>query len=61
MMDLQRTLQQIAINPTNFGGEKLTAEILEASKAAAQLQVQLKNAINVDTGTLDFTKLNQSM
>jgi hypothetical protein len=34
---------------------------LEASKAAAQLQVQLKNAINVDTGTLDFSKLNQSM
>jgi hypothetical protein len=34
---------------------------LEASKAAAQLQVQLKNATNVDTGTLDFSKLNQSM
>lgn len=61
MMDLQRTLQSIAINPTSFGGEKLTAEILEASKAAAQLSVQLKNATNVDTGTLDFSKLNQSM
>jgi hypothetical protein len=39
-------------------GEKLTADLVKASHAAAELKVHLKNATNVETGALDFSKLN---
>jgi hypothetical protein len=42
----------------NLGLEK---EISDASRAAAELSVHLKQAFNEKTGTLDFTKLNQSI
>ena len=45
----------ININDSNFEGLKA------ASLAAGELQVHLKNAINQDTGKLDFTKLNKSL
>ena len=43
---------------TNFS---LTPKIKEAVSAAMELQTHLKNATNVTTGTLDFSKLNQSI
>jgi hypothetical protein len=39
----------------------LTSEIEDATRAAAELSVHLKKATNVETGVLDFAKLNQSI
>jgi hypothetical protein len=36
----------------------LEEDIADASRAAAELSVHLKQAFNTKTGTLDFTKLN---
>ena len=47
---------QLQINDTN-----ITQKLREASLAAADLKVHLEKATNVDTGTLDFSKLSQSM
>lgn len=61
IQDLQKQLS----NLVNFAGQgkdfKITPEIENATKAAAQLQVQLKNATNVKTGQLDLGKFNESM
>lgn len=40
---------------------KLTKDIQEATRAAAQLKVQLDNATNPKTGNLDLTRFNESM
>ena len=40
---------------------QFTKEIQDATKAAAQLKVQLDNAINVKTGNLDLTKFSEQM
>ena len=62
IQSLQTQLKAItSLNPTTAFGGTLTKQIQEASMAATQLQVHLKNATNVNTGTLDFTKLNQSL
>ena len=59
---LQQQLQQLISNPgggkSNF---KLTDEIQQATRAAAELQVHLQNATNKNTGNLDFGKFNQSI
>jgi hypothetical protein len=39
----------------------IEGDIKKATRAAAELQVHLQKATNVDTGTLDFSKLNQSI
>jgi hypothetical protein len=39
----------------------MTEDILKASSAAAELKAHLQNATNVKTGTLDFSKLNESL
>ena len=61
LQDLQNQLSKLAL--TSGTGPKLgfTKEIQEATTAAAQLQVQLKNATNVNTGTLDLGKFAESM
>ena len=53
LQDLQNQLTKIINSPTSNRMD-LAKEIREASQAAAELQAHLKNATNVDTGTLDF-------
>ena len=59
--DLQNTLSKIASAPTSSLGNQLATDINKASVAAAELKTHLTNATNVQTGTLDFSKLNQSI
>ena len=47
-----------ALNTPDF---KFTKDLQEASRAAAQLKVQLDSAVNVNTGNLDLTKFSESM
>lgn len=60
IQDLQSQLAAIAKLPTNTS-LPLTKEIQEASLAAIELQQHLSNATNMSTGTLDFSKLSQSL
>jgi hypothetical protein len=39
----------------------MTSELREASIAASQLKQHIESAMNVNTGTLDFAKLNESL
>ena len=60
--DLQRQLQDISKLQIDFKGiNNLTNEINEASTAAMKLQANLQAALNPDTGTLDFSKFNNSI
>lgn len=61
LQDLQRQLTNIVNAPTSSFGTGLATDIQKATTAAAELKVHLQNATNVNTGTLDFTKLNQSI
>ena len=61
IQDLQNQLTKFLNQPMSGFGDALTKDIKEASKAAAELKVHLEKATNPNTGTLDFSKLNQSM
>lgn len=61
LQDLQNALNEVINQPATGVGNKISKEIQEASYAAAELKVHLERATNVDTGNLDFTKLNQSL
>ena len=62
LQDLQKTLNNLTKNTATSTPEfKFTKDIQEATEAAAQLSVQLKNATNVNTGNLDLTKFSESM
>ena len=62
VQDLQNQLTQLIQNSgKNTSQLGITSEIKEATMAVAQLKTHLQNATNVQTGTLDFTKLNQSI
>lgn len=61
LQDLQNALNKVINQPATGVGNKISKEIQEASYAAAELKVHLERATNVDTGNLDFTKLNQSL
>ena len=60
LQSLQQQLTAIANMPVNVG-ERLTPSIQQATNAAAELKVHLQNAMNVNTGTLDFGKFNNSI
>ncbi len=61
LQDLQRQLTQI-VNYSKFNNNsQMTENLQKASVAAAELKVHLSKAANVETGSLDFTKLNQSI
>lgn len=62
LQDLQNQLNNI-IKATSFDTQKLgiTGDLNEAARAAAELKVHIEGAMNAHTGTLDFTKLNQSI
>lgn len=59
LQDLQNQLNKLTLSSKTELG--ITKDIEDASRAAAELSVHLKNATNQQTGTLDFSKLNQSI
>ena len=61
LQDLQNQLSQVINMPATGFDNNMVTKINQASKAAAELKVHLQNATNVKTGSLDFTKLNQSI
>lgn len=61
LQDLQNALNKVISQPTSGLDKTLTSQIKQASNAAAELQAHLKQATNVQTGNLDFSKLNQSL
>ena len=62
IQQLQTSLTQIAAAGTvGIGGEKITAEMKQASAAAKELQMHLSKAMNTQTGTLDLNRLNNSL
>ena len=62
LQDLQNQLTKLTQMPVS-GNKNLgiTKEIQEASKAAAQLKVQLQDATNPNTGKLDLGKFTENM
>lgn len=61
LQDLQSQLNKLtSASALDFSGQ-WTKEMQEASVAAMELKTHLQNATNVQTGNLDFTKLNQSI
>ena len=62
LMELQKSLNTIISSPVKSDmTDIMKRDLEEASYAAAELSVHLKNATNQKTGSLDFTKLNQSI
>ena len=60
LQSLQSQLTSISKMPASLN-MPLTKQIQEASVAAMELKTHLTNATNVQTGSLDFSKLNQSI
>lgn len=62
IQELQNSLTQL-VNGTKTSGNKLgiTKDINDAIKAAAELKIHLQNAINTNTGNLDFSRLSESL
>ena len=60
VQNLQRQLTSLINQPVGLGWD-ITPQIQQATAAAAELKVHLQNATNVQTGTLDFGRLNQSL
>lgn len=59
---LQQSLNKIASGVGLKGlGNTISADLQKASKSATELQMHLQKAINVNTGTLNFTAFNQSI
>lgn len=62
LQDLQKQLTQLATTSTKgSSGLGVTKDLEKATKAAAELKVQLDKATNPKTGNLDFSKLNESL
>ena len=61
LQDLQNQLTKIINTPTAGLGQDLVEDINQASYAAAELKVHLEQAMNQHTGSLDFSKLSQSL
>ena len=61
MQELRNSLQSIMQAPINGMPDGLSDDLVQASRAAAELEVHLRNAVNTKTGTIDFSKFNQSL
>ena len=61
LQDLQNKLSQLSSTSANLKIGVNTGDIQKASQAAIELAAHLKQATNVDTGTLNFAKLNNSI
>ena len=61
LLDLQNSLTQLQNNSTKLNLGLNPAEIRQASNAIIDLQAHLKAATNINTGGLDFSKLDASL
>ena len=62
LQDLQNQLNKVINMPAaSLPTQEMEKNLKSATHAAAELKVHLENAMNPKTGTLDFTKLNQSI
>lgn len=61
LQSLQQNLQSLSMNSSNLKLGISSEEIQKASMAALELSAHLKQATNINTGTLDFTKLESSI
>ena len=61
LQQLQTTLQQLTANSANLKLGINLSEIQQASTAALQLAAHLKQATDVNTGTLNFTKFESQI
>ena len=61
LQSLQKELDSIMHLPTYTFGADMQDKLKTATNAAAELKIHLEQATNVKTGTLDFSKLNQSL
>lgn len=61
LQQLQTTLNQLSNNSANLHIGLNPSEIAKISTEIDKLSIHLKNATNVNTGTLDFSKLNASI
>ena len=59
MQELQNSLTKLLNSSTQINID--ASKIREATIATTELQAHLKNATNIDTGNLDFSKLSQSL
>ena len=60
LQDLQKQLTNLVNSPSKMNGS-ISDQIWEATRAAAELKTHLESATNASTGSLDFTKLNDSL
>lgn len=59
---LQKSLSSVMqVTSRNAVGNKFTAELQQASAAAAQLKAHIHEAFNENTGKLDLSRFNQSL
>ena len=61
LQDLQNQLSKLTVQSGSNNNLSITKDIQEATVAAARLKVELKEAINPTTGTLDLSKFQQSL
>ena len=62
LQELQNSLTRLVNTSTKQStGLGLTKELNDATTAAAELKVHLDQAVNVNTGNLDFSKLSESL
>jgi hypothetical protein len=61
MQELQRQLNNLGTNMNITAGKKIKEDMLDASKAAAELKSTLDHAMNVNTGRLDLTKFSAGL
>ena len=62
IQDLQNSLNSISTAGLKNGtGAMMAEDLKKASAAALDLQIHLKNAVNQDTGKLDFARFNESI
>ena len=61
LQDLQASLTKIVNMPASKFGTQISTDLSKAKLAAAELKLHLEQATNVETGRLDFSKLDQSL
>ena len=61
LQDLQNQLSNLVLNTKINQNSGMAGQIQSAVKSAAELNVYLQKATNIKTGSLDFSKLNESL
>lgn len=61
LQDLQNQLNNLVLNTKINQNSSMAGQIQSAVKSAAELNTYLQKATNIKTGSLDFSKLNESL